>query len=322
MQIIPNAILLLGVSPRNKFKVQKSKIKNPTLVPIIFFFFLIVLIVLGILFGPKGHPLRLSQNPAVTQFPSLTPTITPTPTLTPQQLAEIRRKQFEEMGRKYGPCRYVPILMYHHVLPADQAKNIGASNLNVPPDIFRQQIDYLIGKGYQIIGLDELLPMIAEGILPVKPVVLTFDDGYRDFYDNVFPVLKEKNVKATSFVITQFAGGDRYLLWSQINELAGSGLVLIGDHTLNHPWLSKLDKSQETNQIVSAKNILAQNTGKIINLFAYPYGSGNDNAKSVLKENGFLGAVTTIPGTTQCVGLPYDLQRIRVGGSSLSKYGL
>ncbi len=254
--------------------------------------------------------------------PTVIPTITPTPTLTPQQLAEIRRKQFEETSRKYGPCRYVPILMYHHVLPADQAKNIGASNLNVPPDIFRQQIDYLIGKGYQVIGLDELLPMITAGSLPVKPVILTFDDGYRDFYDNIFPILKEKNVKATSFVITQFAGGDRYLLWSQINELAGSGLVLIGDHTLNHPWLSKLDKSQETNQIVAAKNILAQNTGKTINLFAYPYGNSNDNARSVLKENGFLGAVTTIPGTTQCVGLPYDLQRIRIGGGSLSRYGL
>ncbi len=270
----------------------------------------------------KLDPLKKLPTDTTPVSPTVIPTITPTPTLTPQQVAEIKRKQFEEMNRKYGPCRYVPILMYHHVLPANQAKNIGASNLNVPPDTFRQQIDYLIGKGYRVIGLDELLPMITAGSLPSKPIVLTFDDGYRDFYDNVFPILKEKNVKATSFVITQFAGGDRYLLWSQISELAGSGLVLIGDHTLNHPWLSKLDKSQETNQIVAAKNILAQNTGKTVNLFAYPYGNGNDNAKSVLKENGFLGAVTTIPGTTQCVGLPYDLQRIRIGGGSLSKYGL
>lgn len=287
------------------------------------FVFISFFLLAGIVFTAfKLNPLKKFPIGTTPVSPTVMPTITPTPTLTPQQLAEIKRKQFEETSRKYGPCRYVPILMYHHVLPADQAKNIGASNLNVPPDIFRQQIDYLIGKGYQIIGLDELLPTITAGSLPSKPIVLTFDDGYRDFYDNVFPILKEKNVKATSFVITQFAGGDRYLLWSQINELAGSGLVLIGDHTLNHPWLSKLDKSQETNQIVAAKNILAQNTGKTINLFAYPYGNGNDNTRSVLKENGFLGAVTTIPGTTQCVGLPYDLQRIRIGAAPLSRFGL
>lgn len=295
--------------------MQKSKIKT--------FVFIFLFLLTGIVFVAFKHiPLKKLPKSTTPVSPTVILTITPTPTLTPQQVAEIKRKQFEEMSRMYGPCRYVPILMYHHVLPADQAKSIGASNLNVPPDIFRQQIDYLIGKGYRIIGLDELLPMITAGSLPSKPVVLTFDDGYRDFYDNVFPILKEKNIKATSFVITQFAGGDRYLLWSQINELAGSGLVLIGDHTLNHPWLSKLDKSQETNQIVAAKNILQQNTGRNINLFAYPYGNSNDIAKGILKENGFAVAVTTVSGSTQCVGLPYDLQRIRIGSGSLSRYGL
>lgn len=285
--------------------------------------FVFLFLLAGIVFVAfKLNPLKKLPVGTTSVSPTVIPTITLTPTLTPQQIAEIRQKQLEEMNQKYGPCRYVPILMYHHVLSVDQAKNIGASSLNVPPDIFRQQIDYLVGKGYQIIGLDQLLPMIFSGSLPAKPIVLTFDDGYRDFYDVVFPILKEKNVRATVFLISQFIGGERYLVWSQISELAGSGLVLIGNHTLNHKSLPSLDKQTEFDQIVSAKNILQQNTGRNINLFAYPYGNSNDIAKGILKENGFTAAVTTVSGSNQCVGLPYDLQRIRIGGAALFRYGL
>lgn len=257
-----------------------------------------------------------------TGMPTPTVTITPTPTLTPQQIAEIERKKFAEMNAKYGPCKYVPVLMYHHVMDFPAAREISATKLNVSPETFRQQMDYLIGKGYSVVGLDELLPMISAGSLPAKPVVLTFDDGYRDFYDYVYPVLREKNIKATVFVISQFIGGEMYLEWWQLREIAGSGLVSIGDHTLNHFSLLKLSPEEEKNQIVSAKNVIEQNTGVSAELFAYPYGSADQNARGILKENGFTAAVTTVAGSTQCAGLPYDLQRIRIGEGSLSRYGL
>ncbi len=260
--------------------------------------------------------------PTISPTPSPTSAPTPTPTLTPQQLAAIEKKRFADLNKKYGPCKYVPILMYHHVMDPALAKEILATNLNVPPDVFRGQIDYLLGKGYQIIGLDDMLNGITNGSLPSKPVVLTFDDGYRDFYDDVFPILKEKNIKATVFVISQFTGGDRYLVWAQVNELSSSGLILIGDHTLNHLSLPKQSKEDEKNQIVSAKQVIEANIGKSVNFFAYPYGSSNQNAKEILKENGFLGAVTTVPGRTQCLGLPYDLQRLRIGAAPLSRFGL
>jgi len=254
--------------------------------------------------------------------PTITPTITPTPTLTPQQIAEIQRIKFEEFNQKYGPCKYVPILMYHHVMDVAAAKATGASGLNVPPKIFQEQMDYLQQKGYQVVDLDEMLTGIKNNSLPKKAVVLTFDDGYRDFYENAYPVLKEKNFKATLFVISQYVGGERYVSWEQLREMMASGLVLLGDHTLNHPSLPSLSKEQEFNQIVSAKKIIEENTGAKVSFFAYPYGSSNANAKQVLKENGFLGAVTTVSGETQCLGLPYDWQRIRIGAASLSRYGL
>ncbi|MGB9637617.1 MAG: polysaccharide deacetylase family protein, partial [Microgenomates group bacterium] len=263
---------------------------------------------------------RLAEKIVVSPTP-LPPTPTATPTLTPEQVAEIRKKQFEGLNQKYGPCRLVPILMYHHVMEVAAARKIGALSLNVPPEIFRQQMDFLQQKGYRVISLEEMLTGLKNNSLPSKPVVLTFDDGYRDFYENVYPILREKNFKATLFVISQYVGGERYVTWWQLREMAESGLVLLGDHTLNHPSLPSLNKDQEFNQIVSAKKIIEENTGVTVNFFAYPYGSANANARQVLKENGFLGAVTTIPGETQCLGLPYDWQRIRIGAASLSRYG-
>ena len=308
--------------------IYDLRLKRRTIIIAVFLFGLILFLVSALSYGKKTK-VNINKNSSfnkilskITPTPSPTNAPTPTPTLTPQQLAEIERKRFADLNQKYGPCKYVPILMYHHVMETEAAKKILATNLNVPPDIFRTQIDYLLGKGYQIIGLDDMMSGIAGSFLPAKPVVLTFDDGYRDFYDNVFPILKEKGVKATVFVISQFVGGERYLVWAQVNELASSGLVLIGDHTLNHLSLSSQSREDQTNQIVSAKSVIEANIGRSVSFFAYPYGGSNQNAKEILKENGFLGAVTTIPGRTQCLGLPYDLQRIRIGAASLLRFGL
>lgn len=267
---------------------------------------------------PLAESINLPKKVIVTPTPGLP---TATPTLTPQEIAEIKKKQFDEMNKKFGPCRWVPVLMYHHIMPDDQAKAILASKLNINPEIFRTQMDYLIGKGYQIIDLDEMTAGLKNGSLPGKPVVLTFDDGYRDFYDYAFPVLKEKNIKATVFVITQFVGGDRYVTWEQLKVMGDSGLVLVGNHTLNHPYLLKLSSEELKNQIISSNNILEQRLGKKPKYFAYTYGSAGQS-KPVLQEAGIEGAVLTTYSTPQCAGLPYDLSRIRIGSASLANWGL
>lgn len=257
--------------------------------------------------------------PAITPTPLLP---TPTPTLTPKELVEIRKKQFVELNQKYGPCHYVPILLYHHVMNAKDAKKIGASYLNVSPEVFRAQMDYLLQKGYQIISLEEMVKGLENNSLPAKPIVLTFDDGYRDFYDYVYPILREKNLKATLFIISQFVGGERYLVWAQIQEMVKSSLVLPGNHTLNHPYLTKLMGFEIKNQIFSANSILQERLGQPVDFFAYPYGGVNPTAEQVLQEAGFRGAVVTTNQAPQCLKLPYRFSRIRVGATSLAFYGL
>ena len=269
-----------------------------------------------------------TQPPQTGHFPSplvATPTLlppTPTPTLTLEELAAIRKRQFEAVNQRYGPCRYVPVLMYHHVMEAEDAATIGASYLNVPPAVFRAQMDYLWQKGYHVIGLDEMVEGIRNDSLPTKPVVLTFDDGYRDFYDYVYPLLREKGIKATLFVISQFVGGERYLVWAQIKEMVDSGLVLPGNHTLNHPYLTKLTDFQIKDQIFSANNILREHLGRSVHFFAYPYGGINASVEQALKEGSFQGAAVTTNQAPQCLGLPYRFSRIRIGATSLANYGL
>jgi len=257
-----------------------------------------------------------------------TPSFTPTPQIIRESgfsaaIAEAekreaaKRKQEEtrQFVAKYGPCRNIPILMYHHI---GDKKNW----LYVRPEIFRQQMDYLVEKGYTTVTLGEVVAALnSSASLPAKPIVLTFDDGYRDFFTNAFPILRERNLKATVFVITQLVDGEDYLTWEQLREIKGSGLITIGDHTLSHKDLAALPEEEIRSQILDAKNILENNLGLKIEVFAYPYGDSNNKVTKVLQEGGFLAAVRVSRGLA-CAKLPFSLPRIRIGNASLSSYGI
>jgi peptidoglycan/xylan/chitin deacetylase (PgdA/CDA1 family) len=231
---------------------------------------------------------------------------------------EEERKQKEEERKQmiatYGPCQSVPILMYHHV-----DDRIGS--LYVRPDIFAQQMDYLVAKGYQAITLLEVVAGLQSGSLPSKPVVITLDDGYRDNYTQALPILKARNLKATIFIVTQLMDGDAYLTWDQAREMVGTGLITIGSHTLSHRSLPTLSESEAKDEIFSSKEILEAQLGLTVNAFAYPYGGANNQAIKLLREAGFTAAVVT-GRHLACAGLPYTLPRIRIGNASLASYGL
>jgi len=258
----------------------------------------------------------------------LTPSPTPPPQLIKEsgfalaiaeaEKREIERKKDKETRQfiaKYGPCRDIPILVYHHI--GDKQ-----NWLYVKPEIFRQQMNYLLEKGYTTVTLQEIVTSLNFGVgLPAKPIVLTFDDGYRDFFTNAFPILRERNLKATVFIITQLVDGEDYLTWEQLREIKKSGLITIGDHTLSHKDLVGLLEEEIRSQILEAKNILEANLDLKIEVFAYPYGDSNSKVTKVLQEGGFLAAVRVSRGLA-CAKLPFSLPRIRIGNANLSSYGL
>lgn len=235
------------------------------------------------------------------------------------RLAEEEKKRQEEELKKfiatYGPCRTIPILMYHHV-------DDKSGSLYVSKSTFAGQMDYLVNKGYNTVTLSDVVESL-QGLrtLPAKPLVITFDDGYQDNYLNAYPILRERNMKATFFIITQLVGGGEYLTWDQLREMTGNPLVTVGDHTLSHKAVVMETETQMKDEILSAQSILESRLGVKVNTFAYPYGSLNSNAEKILREGEFIAAVTTQRGLS-CAKLPYDLPRIRIGNAGMANFGL
>lgn len=210
---------------------------------------------------------------------------------------------------------FVPILMYHHIRVNPRPQDPVWVNLNVTSEQLDQQLNYLATHNYHVITLDDLYSAINNGIaLPQNPIVLSFDDGYRNFFDNAYPILKKYNMKAIEFVITGVEGTNSYLSWDQIKEMDKSGLIEFGAHTQHHPNLPDLSQTSINQEITQSKADLENQLGKPTKWFAYPYGSYNNYILSEVQKAGYLGAVSTIYGGVQSKNNLYLLQRIGVSG--------
>lgn len=246
--------------------------------------------------------------------PTSTPTLTPTPT--PRPLT------FEEMQALYGPCVIAPTLYYHHIQDEKEAKENQQSNLSLNTEYFKEQMQYLKDKGYTPISMQDLVSFFDNDVkLQTKPVLITFDDGYEDLYENAFPLLKELNFKATVFLPTGVVDNPGYLTWEQIAKTAKSGLIFFANHTWSHHSVV-VSKDVVEWEIATADMQLAEKGLNSPKVFAYPYGDENSFAKEILKKLNYSLAFTTRYARTLCKGQRLDLPRIRIGNTPLSAYGL
>lgn len=214
---------------------------------------------------------------------------------------------------------FVPILMYHHIGVNPKPDNTVWAALFVTTPELDSQFNYLLKNGYHVISLKELYGALTAGTkLPDNPVVLTFDDGYRSFYENAFPLLKKYHLKATEFVITRGVGALAYLTWDQIVEMDRSGLVEIGAHTEHHPSLTGISAASAIEEIKGSKLDLESRLGKKIEFFAYPYGDFNDSVVADVRNAGYLAAVSTIYSVNQDKDHLFIMSRIMVNG----RYGI
>jgi len=175
---------------------------------------------------------------------------------------------------------------------------------------FKNQMQYL-SKVYSPISLERMAQHIQNGTsLPSKAIAVTFDDGYRDNYENAYPILKEYNIPATFFLTTGFIGTGEIpawdkgyytsektlmLSWEQVREMSDSG-ISFGSHTLSHPFLTRIPRKQAQKEIHLSKDIIEQQIGKPVTTFAYPSGNLDSEIKGIVKEAGYSAAVSTIPG--------------------------
>jgi len=177
---------------------------------------------------------------------------------------------------KNSSHKLVPILTFHKV---DSSFEWGVTK--VSPSRFRTVLQFLSEEGFQTISLKELFDPTF--VLPPKPIVLTFDDGYESVYRYAFPLMEEFNFIGTIFVITGYVGRlnewdvnlgwrkFRHLSWDQILKLKKAGFE-IGSHTVNHPNLARLSISSLKFELESSKKKIEDKIGEEVRFISFPFG--------------------------------------------------
>ncbi len=211
----------------------------------------------------------------------------------------------------------VPILMYHYVSELPPNADYLRRDLTLAPEKFKAQLQYLADAGYHTITLTDLYLHLKQGYpLPEKPVALTFDDGYRDAYEVVFPLLLDYGFTGTFFVLAtpaHFESPD-YLTWAQMNEMADAGMEM-QSHGRDHVDLRNRSYDYLIYQTVGIQEALQYHTGRLPRFFCYPSGQYDADVIGVLESVGYWGAVTTAWGKTHTQDNLFEMPRVRIRGS-------
>jgi peptidoglycan/xylan/chitin deacetylase (PgdA/CDA1 family) len=187
----------------------------------------------------------------------------------------------------------IPVLMYHRVVK--EAPTASKYNIYVTRKNLEKQFQFLQARGFE--------PVTFEGLMtrriPPKPVILTFDDGYEDSYSQLFPLLRQYQMKGVVYILGNRKHRNNFwdipqgepeallLKDSQIREMSQSGLVEFGAHSLNHPRLTQLKPQETRKEIEASKKSIEKLLGKPVLSFAYPYGLFNEDIKKMTKEAGY-----------------------------------
>jgi peptidoglycan/xylan/chitin deacetylase (PgdA/CDA1 family) len=253
-------------------------------------------------------PLRAQPTPStLTTARGLPPRVTsPVPTSRPTMPTAM-----VPPGR---PSVRVPILMYHYIRVNPNPRDRLGFNLSVTPSDFSQQMDWLDQNGYHPVDIGDVRNyLLNHGSLPAKPVVLTFDDGYRDMYTTAFPILRTHHFKAVSYVVSGFVNAPPNITADQVLEMDANGIE-IGVHTVSHADLTKISASDLHHEVFDSKASLEALLGHPVLDFCYPSGQFNQAVISVVQSAGFQSATTTQPGVSHSAGDRFTWTRVRVGG--------
>jgi len=204
----------------------------------------------------------------------------------------------------------IPILMYHSI--SYEKGNI----LRVSKENFRNQMKYLKDNNYTTLTLDELYNyMKTAKNLPNKPIVITFDDGYKDNYVNAYPILKEFKLKATVFVITNTIDYEKdYLTSTEIKSMDLNN-IRIESHTASHEHLDQIPYIDTVKTMTTSKYKLEKILNRKIDYIAYPYGGYTESTIKAAKQSGYKLAFSTRLGWINKNDNIYSLGRIFVNSN-------
>ena len=222
--------------------------------------------------------------------------------------------------------RKIPILMYHSVGGKEQSGRGGYYQTSVSPENFSRQMAFLHRRGYSTCTLGEAIACLEKpaGRTEDKMVVITFDDGFADFYWEAFPILHSFGLTATMFLPTGFISDSPVafkeqccMTWSQVRELQKCGIEF-GSHTVTHPQLRTLGRPAIERELEDSKRVIEDKTGCAVDSFAYPYAFPQVDVqfKQLLREclenAGYSNGVCTMVGRADSCSDRFFLERLPV----------
>ena len=237
--------------------------------------------------------------------------------------------------RLFQPCRKadadqsrLPVLMYHSISEGSEDGVPAYYRTSTSARAFAEQMELLSAEGFKAVTLREARELLKRGgAVGGKIVAITFDDGFRDFYTQAFPVLKQHGFSATMFLPTAFIAAEacrfkerECMTWDEVRELHDAGIEF-GSHTVNHPKLYELDFSQIRAEIEVSKSVIQEKVGAAISSFAYPYAFPSADRQFVevltdlLKGAGYECNATTRIGRVRADDDPFTLKRLPVNSA-------
>ena len=215
------------------------------------------------------------------------------------------------------------VLAYHSVpLEASWTYDVGK-------DYFEKHLSHL-KKNYELLSVASIVENIRDNrdCFTVK-VGITFDDGYKNTYENAYPALKKTEIPATIFLCTKYISngqnegdvnfgikkhfaGKQMLNWNEVIEMKENGLIDIGAHTHTHRHLTLLSTQDALREITTSKKKLENKLGTKIELFAYSGGKFNESIKKLVKSSGFKGAFTSVRKINPPNTDPYQIGRMSI----------
>ena len=219
----------------------------------------------------------------------------------------------------------IPVLMYHSISDLDDSTRHPYYRTVTSPAVFDQHLKWLHDRGYKTINLSEAVALLGGSTAVVeRPVVITFDDGFKNFYSEAFPTLGRYGFSGIVFLPTAFIDdspqkfrGTACMTWSQVRELKKAGIEF-GSHTVTHPQLRNLETEEIRRELRDSKAKIEDELSGSITSFAYPYafpetdGAFRQRLKGILQESGYENGVSTIIGTVGPTADSFFMKRLPI----------
>lgn len=231
---------------------------------------------------------------------------------------------------RLGPSRAlsIPILMYHSVAEEDESAVRPYYRIAITPSQFLRQMMWLDEQGYRTTSLGSAVELLRAGGGAVeKTVVITFDDGYRNFRQHAFPALERFGFTATVFLPTASIADQPLIFnrrecmtWGEVRDLQRRG-ISFGSHTVSHPQLHGLGREVIREELLRSRETIEDKTGCAVDSFAYPYAFPQTDepfkamVRQILRESGYRYGVCTRIGRAGAASDPLFLERLPVNSA-------